>query len=591
MHKLRAVPTPDAARRRVAAKVCVAGVLLLNAVVSTGCAAQKQPRQIDGMRVDAATGGASVDDRRSSYEYHVMAGEMAIQRGHQDVAAREYVAALDYSDNAALANRATRIALLAGEQDLAFKGARAWAAAATDSLDAQRIVTRLALATGDREVLSRHAPLLVSAAASPDIGYRLLADVLSGDQAHADLALETLSGIAQRDRKSAPAQHALGMTALRYDRTDIAAPAAERALRLSPDWKDAVLLQSGVWIRQGKTDKAEKLVERLPGNDASRAQYHAALARLLIEAEQPAAARAEFAHALDLQPDNTDARYGMAILSLTLDDLERAQQALKRLYHDNERADDAAYYLGSIHEQRQEYARAQQWYQRVEHGRHAFEAQLRGVRMIYQQNDLPGARQRLAELRDIYPDLQDRIIAAEGQLLFEARRNRAALEVYNQGLDQFPASEELHYGRSMVNERLDRVDAAIADLRAILDDAPDSARALNALGYLLTNHSRRYDEALGYIKRALAAQPDNPAILDSMGWVQYRLGHLDKARDYLARAYRDMPDPEVAAHLGEVLWQQGKHDAARGIWQDAVAEHANHPVLRSTMQRFDMPEK
>jgi len=568
-------------------KACAAALLLLIAIAATGCAAQALPEQIDGMRVDAAQVPSSDGADRSAYEYHVMAGEMAIQRGHRAIAAREYVAALDYSGDRALARRATRIALFAGEQELAFKGARVWAASAPESVDAQRTVTRLALANGDAEALSRNASLLVSAAASPDIGYRLLADVLSGDQAHADLALETLSRLAQQNTDSAPAQYALGVTALRYDRTGIAAPAAERALGLAPDWNDAILLQGGVWIRQGKTQKAQTLVEGLPGNDVSRAQYHAALARLLIEAEQPAAARDEFAHALSLQPDNADARYGLAVLSLTLDDLDRAEKALMRLYEDNERADDAAYYLGSIYEQREDYAEAQRWYQRVENGSHAFESQLRAVRMIYQQDDLPDARQRLSELRGIYPELRDRIYAAEGQLLYEARDNRAALEVYNHGLDKLPESMELRYGRSMAYERLGRLDAAEADLRRVLDNSPDSARALNALGYLLANHSQRYDEALGYIQRALDSDPANPAILDSMGWVQYRLGHLDKAQDYLERAHQNFPDPEVAAHLGEVLWQQGERDAARRIWQDALADNPDHPVLRETVARFE----
>ena len=107
------------------------------------------------------------------------------------------------------------------------------------------------------------------------------------------------------------------------------------------------------------------------------------------------------------------------------------------------------------------------------------------------------------------------------------------------------------------------------------------------MGYLIANHGSDYDRAASYIQRALETEPDNPAILDSMGWVEYRRGNLDAARHYLERAYRDFADAEVAAHLGEVLWQQGQHEAARRIWQDAMADSADHPVLTETVERLD----
>jgi tetratricopeptide (TPR) repeat protein len=393
--------------------------------------------------------------------------------------------------------------------------------------------------------------------------------------------------MAERDSQSAPAQYALGVIALRYDRSEVAARAAERALAIDPTWNDAVLLQAGVWIREGETEKAQALVDELAGNDASRAQYHLTLARLLIEADEDEAALSEFERAIVLQPDNADARYGLAILALSIGDLERAETAFKTLYDKNERADDAAYYLGTVAEQNEDYAKAQHWYQRVESGGRAFDAQVRAARMIYQQGDLPGAQQRIAELRETYPELTDQLYAAEGQLLYEAEEPRAALDIYNHGLDAVPNGTELRYGRSMALERLGKIDAAKADLRAVLEREPNDVRALNALGYLLTNHSDRYEEALDYIERALEAEPENPAILDSMGWVQYRLGNLVQARRYLEQAYRDFQDAEVAAHLGEVLWTQGQHEAAREVWQGALADNPDHPVLRETVDRLD----
>ena len=569
---------------RGAAGLLLAGIVALAA----GCAGQlgSAPAGAD-TRIDANAVQPSPVSRREAYEYHVLAGEMAIQRGNRDLAAREYVAALEYSNDPALAKRATRIALFAEQPDLAYKAAKIWAGNEPDSLDAQRTATRMAVANEDAEGLANYAPALVTAAASPDIGYRLLADVVSGAPNATDMVIDTLNDMAQADSDSAPAQYALGVVALRYDRAEVAAGAAERALALDPNWNDAVLLQAGVWIQAGETAKARKLVAGLPGNAASRAQYHLALARLLIEADQEDAALGEFEQAIELQPDNTDARYGLAILSLSLGQLERAETALTRLYDNNERADDAAFYLGTIAEERKDYADAQRWYQRVENGGHAFEGQVRGARMIFIQGDLPGAQRRLSELRDSYPDLSEQLYAAEGQLLYEADEARAALDIYNHALDEVPDSTELLYGRSMAYERLGDIQAAKQDLETVLEREPDDARALNALGYLIANHGSDYERAAGYIQRALEAEPDNPAILDSMGWVEYRRGNLDAARHYLERAYREFPDPEVAAHLGEVLWQQGQYEAARRIWQGAMADSADHPVLTETIERLD----
>lgn len=561
---------------------------LLAVLLAGGCASQRAPeRPADNVRIDANAVNPPQVSRRESYEYHVLAGEMAIQRGNRELAAREYVAALEFSNDAALAKRATRIALFAEKPKLAYQAAGNWARAEPDSLDAQRTAARMAVANEDGPGLARHAGALVRAAASPDIGYRLLADVVSGQPDAAGMAIDTLARLAERDHDSAPAQYALGLVALRYDRNAVAARAAERALALDPSWNDAVLLQAGVWIREGQTDKAQRLVEKLPGNAASRAEYHLALARLLIEANEEDAALLEFERAIALQPENADARYGLAILALSVGDLDRAQTALTRMVDQGERPDDAAFYLGTIAEQRDDYASAQRWYQRVENGRHAFKSQVRAARMIYLQDDLPGAQRRLTRLREMYPDLADQLYAAEGQLLYEANEPRAALDIYNHGLKAIPDSSELRYGRSMAYERLGDIDAAKADLRTVLEQEPNDVSALNALGYLLSNHSKRYDEALDYIERALEIEPDNAAILDSMGWLQYRMGHRVPARRYLERAYSEFQDAEVAAHLGEVLWKQGQHEAARQIWQGALADNPDHPVLRETVDRLD----
>lgn len=527
-----------------------------------------------------------VETPAAKYEYHVLAGEMALERGKRALAAREYAAAVPFSRDPALAERATRIAVYAHEQDAAYRAAQAWSDLAPQSIEAQRAATRLALAAADAAEIGRYGKRLVSAARSPDEGYHMLAQLLSGDPAQSTLALDTLGRITGDAPDSAAAQYALGSLALSYDDLPLAAKAAAAAHELKPDWTDAVLLRAGVAIRQGRIEEAEKQVDSLPGSDSTRAGFHAALAQLLVRSGNPKSGRDEFKRAVDIDPDDSDARFGWALMSLGVGDLDVARTQFTHLYDQQERTDDAAFYLGTIANQKNDYADAQHWYQRVKDGDHVFEARLRGAQMIYRGGDLAGARKQLAQLRETYPDRSTQIRAAESDLLLDAGQEQTALDMLSKGLADDPDNSDLLYGRSLVYERMGRIEPAETDLRAMLKQDGNDPRALNALGYMLANHSTDYERARDLISRALKTDPENPAILDSMGWVQYKLGELDEARANLEKAYAQTPQAEIAAHLGEVRWKQGDHEAAQKIWKDAVVDAPDDKVLHETIKRL-----
>lgn len=527
-----------------------------------------------------------VSTHAEQYEYHVMAGEMAIQRGDRTLAAREYADAVRFSRNPKLAERATRIAVYADQSAEAYQAAKVWSDGARQSVEAQRAATRLAFVAGDGDGAQRYAQRLVAAAPSPDIGYRMVAEVFAGAPAQADLAIHILQRLARKDKKSAPAEYALGRVALDYNRLELAGAAATAAQKLDPNWADAVLLRAGVLIRQNKVEAAEKQIDGLPGSASKRARYHGSLARLLLQAGNNKAGRDQFKRAVAIDDNYSDARFGWALVALGLGDSRVARTQFRHLYEHQDRADDAAYYLGAIADQDKHYKRAQHWYQRVQNGNHAFEAQLRAAQMIYRQGQLKAARERIAQLRETYPDRAPMIRAAESDLLLDAGQPDQALAVLDTGLRMHPDDSNLLYGRSLIYARIGKIDAAEADLKRMLSQDSDDPRALNALGYMLTNHSSDYHRAHDLIARALKADPDNPAVLDSMGWVQYRLGQLDKARANLEKAYKGDPQAEVAAHLGEVRWQQGNHEAARRIWHDAALKDPDNTVLQDTIKRF-----
>ncbi|MFQ5488289.1 MAG: tetratricopeptide repeat protein [Gammaproteobacteria bacterium] len=226
------------------------------------------------------------------------------------------------------------------------------------------------------------------------------------------------------------------------------------------------------------------------------------------------------------------------------------------------------------------------YYSAVSRGPNYLEAGLRMAALLAGEGELEAARQKLQALRAEVPAHGQRIYLVEGEILRDAGRKGEALTLYSQALEAYPADIGLRYARAMMAERLDRLDLMERDLLRILEQDSDNVDTLNALGYTLADRTDRYEEAYGYIKRALALRPDNNAILDSMGWVLYRMGNYEEAIQYLRRSLKLKMDDEVAAHLGEVLWVSGRHKEALEIWNQALEQFSGNKILLDVIKRF-----
>lgn len=557
-------------------------------LVLPGCAHFSGSTEGDSGASPSPSEWASVPWREDiELETHILAGELAILRGQSVRSAREYVAALEYSSDPALARRAARIALYANKRKLAYRAASAWAQRQPESLVAQRTATRLALTNGTTAALREHAQRLVRLnAEGPGAGLLGLAQLLSGAPKQASRALSVMHTLVAAHSELAQAHYAYALLATRYQSLQTATTQVERALALHPDWRAAVLLQAEILIAENRVEAARSLIADFGGSVAQREQNQIALARTLLDYQYQAAAVAAFERALKLNPDNGDARYGLALLAMTLHQPKRASRALTRLFEAGYRTNEVAFYLGDIAQRQRNYAAAKRWYRQVNGGKHQFDAHVRVQIMRARLGDVAGALAALRSLESTTPGAYKRLTLAEAGLLLQANRLEAALALYNHALQLLPEDPNLLYGRSLVYARLGAIDQAEDDLRAVLAVQPKSPSALNALGYLLGSHSTRYQEALGYVRSALKARPGDPAIMDSLGWILYRMGHLDKARRLLTKAYRKLPDPEVAAHLGEVLWMLGEREQAREIWQSVLTDQPDAPIVRDTMKRL-----
>jgi tetratricopeptide (TPR) repeat protein len=243
-------------------------------------------------------------------------------------------------------------------------------------------------------------------------------------------------------------------------------------------------------------------------------------------------------------------------------------------------------YLGQVAEEQKKFDEARANYRRIEAGPQYMPAQSRIARSFAKEGRIAEGRGHLQGLNAINNEQRVQIILAEAQMLREAGQNREAFEVLEKGLDRLPNHPDLLYDFAMAAEKVSRMDLLESNLKKVIQLKPDHAHAYNALGYSLADRNERLAEARDLIEKALKIAPDDAMIIDSMGWVLYRLGDLERARELLARAYALMPDAEIGAHLGEVLWKLGRTAEADRIWREALARTPDNETLKNTIKRF-----
>ncbi len=519
--------------------------------------------------------------------YHLLAGELAIQHGRVDFALKQYLDAARETRDPRVAEAAARLAGYAHRKRLGLEAAERWASLEPESASAQEVAAVLAVQAAQNGKALAHLERLL---ALPDpVGGQALARVAGVLAAgpDRDAALAVLERLAQRQPKRAVVHLALARVAFQARRLPLAAGEAKRALALRAGWSPAALLLAEVRIRQGHAESALAELGRVVDAHPRERGLRLAYARLLLQAGRLPDAAREFHVLVRRNPKDADAIYALGLLSLQAKHPKDAQGYMERLVKLGVRTDEAHYYLGRIAESEGHPRAALAEYGRVSRGKLGLDAQIRIARILALQGDVQAARARLANLRRRLPRMALRLYLVEAEILREAKRYRQAMAVYDQALRRYPDNNDLLYGRALIAGHLGELQRSEGDLRTILARDPDNTQALNALGYTLADRTTRYQEALGYIRKALKRRPDDPAILDSMGWVQYRLGHTPQALRFLRRALKlSGGDDEIAAHLGEVLWAGGEHDAARKVWQTALRRHPDSTALRAVVQRL-----
>lgn len=518
--------------------------------------------------------------------YEFLLGEIAAQRGSPGFAAQTYLDLAKRTRDPRVARRAVEVANFARLPELALEAARLWHDTDPSSVPAlQTLVVMLVSAKRVDDTEPYIAKLMASDANAPANVFMQLGRLLGGST-DTRANLRVARKLADRYPALPQAHFAVSQAATSAKEGALALAEIRRASALRPDWEIAAVYEAQLLQRESPGEAAKRLaafLEKYPDSRDVRLNY----ARLLVLDKRLPEARGEFENILKRFGQDTDAIYAVGLLAFQVKEYGIAEANMKRLLELGYRDPDAARYtLGQLAEEQKQWARAVEWYGAVGRGEHEMPARMRTASAIAKQGKLGEARAFLRNISAQSEPQRVQLLVAESQLLREANLHKEAFDLLGEALMKSPEQPDLLYDHALTAEKLDRFDVLESSLKKLIQLRPDHAHAYNALGYSFADRNIRLPEAKQLIEKALALTPDDYFIIDSLGWVLYRMGDLKGAAVQLRRAWGGRPDGEIGAHLGEVLWVLGERDEARRIWQEAQKISPENETLQKTLKRF-----
>ncbi len=520
--------------------------------------------------------------------YTLMVAEMAGQREQYNLALDGYLHAAKRVDDIEVAKRATQLALVLKQNEKASEAVDIWLANEPENIEARRAAVLLSARGDDKDSLRTHLEYLYQV--DPSGFEESLVSVTKamprskGNQS--DLLFEELEHLALKNPDQAIFPYLQALLASQAKKEKSADEKIQQAVKLRPDWENALLLQAQLAAHRGDYTTArftlQNMINKNPGNMKLRKMF----GQLLLKQESYKEALQQYQIISEQNPDDSEAAYSSALIYMQLKQDDKAESALKKLVNKPELRAQASYYMGRIAARKGDYDEALVWFDKVTFGPLSFESKMSAVGVLIEQEHFSQALSRVEAAEDEFPDQLLRITLLKAELFSIQKQHQESFDVLTQGLTKLPGSTELLYTRALVAEKLDRLDIVEKDLKFILKSKPDDANALNALGYTLVDKSERYSEAESYLLKALEIKPDEPVILDSYGWLKYKLGEYPEALEYLEKAYSKEQDAEIAAHYIEILWASGKKSQAREIYLKALKKDPESEKLKQISDLF-----
>ena len=523
----------------------------------------------------------------SQLMFELMIAELAGRRGQLDIALAGYLRASERTDDPRVSERAARLAIYGRQWAEAENAVRRWIRLDPDAEESAGILAQALLRQGKLEEAAEQYVAIVGQANNTEQAIRTLQLELQQSDG-ATQSLTIMQAVLSAYPEQAQAHLGVARAQLANNERKLALETVGNALDREPGNTDALLLRAQILNASGRPDEGFASIETAINDNPDDLALRLGHARLLVEAGRYDEVGEHLDFLYDAAPDQPDTLLTISLLALDARRIERAKTFLTQLLGTGQYQDQANFYLARISDQQKDYESAIAFYEAVQPGELQLNAQIRIAELQGLTGNLEEGRNRLRSMAATVPNpaLQRQLITAESRMLQKAGESAEAVTVLSDGLSRFPDNTDLLYSRALAAESAGDTAMMMDDLTRLIELEPDNAHALNALGYHFASNNIELERAEGLLVKANDLLPNDPAIMDSLGWLRYRQGQFDEAIELLRKAYKLYPDPEIAAHLGEVLWLNGAEQEARQLLEKALIESPDDNHLQQVMQKF-----
>ncbi len=560
--------------------ICLLPVFLMTLSACTGL-----------VPTDSGEGDSAVAEYAPDAGYHVLTAEISLVRREYMAATREFLNAANMSEDPALAQRTTEIALEYGLDGYAFQGARRWLVLDPENSALHYTLAVLYLRRSQLSLAFTHLSTALGPVADRDVDdYQAMVEAF-GQESDA-VGVTTL--FARVVAQNLEIDQSLDTERLNLFLTAAALRSGQYDLALESAWSAGVggeqaiqveLLIARAMVASGDVQTGLDLMAELAERNSLvpvRLEY----IRLLAATGREGFATIELERLVRESGERNDIVFSRALINLNAGNYNPARRDFTGLMRRGFSIYECLFYLGQIAVKQHDDEAAIRYFNRVGAGSMQLPAQIQAAQAYSRMGDTDAGLLRLDQFAESHPKLAFSVLEIRGQILLMANRYGEALQEFDAALVYKPRSVSSRIGKATALEFMGRYQDAIILLQDVVANAPANAIALNALGYTLTNRTRRHRAGYRYIRRAYELAPSNPAIMDSMAWSLFKRGEAEKARFMLEQAYKLLVDPEIAAHLGEVLWSLGDPDQASEIWNESLKANPDSRPLNETMDRY-----
>lgn len=533
-------------------------------------------------------------EANAEFVFKYLAAEVAGQKGELGISTQLFYDLAKSSRDVRLAERAAKVAMYSKNAQAALETAKLWVELDANSTEAQQAAVQIYVINGDFNAAKPLLQKLLANTETQSNGFLYL-NTLFSHQANRNTVLQLVHDLAAPYKHLAEAHFSVAQAAFQANNLPLALKESTLANQLKPNWEIAAIQQADI-LYSTSPDQAISFYRNFLGDNADANDARLNLARMLIKQSRFNEAKPELVKLSKLANSNPEILVVVGLLFVQSNQFNDAEKYfLQALDSEIKNKDPIYLYLGQIAEKNKNDTEAINWYNKVQQpatnknnqqNDHYLDAKLSAANVINRSQGADIAIKMLDDLENLSDIQLAQVITAQANILAQSKRHQESFELLSKAVSNMPNTSELIYEYAMSAERVQQYAVLETQLRLLIKIKPTFAQAYNALGYSFADRNVKLEEANRLIAKALELSPGDHYIMDSMGWVQYRLGNLDKAYEYLNKAYNLQNDSEIAAHLGEVLWKQGKHDEASIIWDEGLKANPQNETILKTIKKL-----